>query len=184
MSEKNYVVNVKNKSGTIFTVRGDSAAELVANITDTIVNSTHEAVAALEELLLQGTPSAPIDFGQFTPPQPVVNNTVDTVLSAVGGTVISAQSSGVMPTEFAPVAPPVQAAPTGVETVEDRWGNKWTYGRADAPICPNGPMVLKSATNMSGKPYVGFFDPAGGPRWQGAKIPTDQQTAPKFGVKV
>jgi hypothetical protein len=184
VSEKNYVVNVKNKAGTIFTVRGDSAAELVANITDTIAHSAHEAVAALEELLLQGTPSAPIDFGQFTQPQTVVSNPVDAVLSAVGGTVISTQSTGVAPTEFAPVAPPVQAAPVGVDTVEDRWGNKWTYGRADAPICPNGPMVLKQGTNQSGKPYVGFFDPAGGPRWQGAKIPTDQQTAPKFGVKV
>lgn len=178
MTEKNYVVNVKNKAGTIFTVRGDTATELHQNIVDAVNLALNDSVAALEELLLLGTPAQPVTYSA-PPTVTTAVNPVDTVINAVGGTVITQEPAG-----FAPVPPPTQQAPAGVDTVEDRWGNRWTYGRADAPICPNGPMVLKQGTNQSGKPYVGFFDPAGGPRWQGAKIPTDQQTAPKFGVKV
>jgi hypothetical protein len=165
MAEKNVTVTVKTKHGSLVTIRGDEPEEFVNRVTSADNAGFNLAVQAFEELII----SAPV-------------NAVQVIASTLGATVIS--ETPVSTDSFAPVAPPVQQVPAGVETVEDRWGNKWTYGRADAPICPNGPMVLKSATNMSGKPYVGFFDPAGGPRWQGAKIPTDQQTAPKFGVKV
>jgi hypothetical protein len=179
MSEKNYVVNVKTKVGTIFTVRGDSAEELNGNIQNAIVNSTHDFVAALEEQLI-GSSSVPTQHVA----QPVVQAAPTAVeaITAIGGTVVSEQP--VAPS-FAPVPPPTQAAPAGgVDVIEDRWGNKWTYGRADAPVCPNGPMVLKQGINKSGGSYAGWFDPAGGPRWQGAKVPSEAQTPPKWGVKV
>jgi hypothetical protein len=51
MSEKNYVINVKTKAGTIFTVRADSAAELNTNVQDVVNNATNQYVVALEELL-------------------------------------------------------------------------------------------------------------------------------------
>jgi len=90
MTEKNYVVNVKTKIGTIFTVRADTAEELNTNITEVINYSVHDSVAALEELLtgITATPASP----------------VDTVLAAVGGEVISTT-----PTAFTPVPPPAVA---------------------------------------------------------------------------
>jgi len=51
MSEKNYVINIKTKAGTIFTVRADSAAELNTNVQDVVNNATNQYVVALEELL-------------------------------------------------------------------------------------------------------------------------------------
>ena len=99
MAEKNYVVNVKTKVGTIFTVRADTAEELNSNILEVINFSVHESVAGLEELLtgIVATPASP----------------VDTVLASLGGTVISTESHGVAPVAFAPVPPP-SAAPTAV----------------------------------------------------------------------
>lgn len=165
MSEKNVTVTVKTKHGSLVTLRGDEPEEFVNRVTSAENAGFALAVQAFEELVI----NAPV-------------NAVQVIADTLGGTVIS--ETPVSNDTFAPVPPPVQAAPTGVDTVEDRWGNKWTYGRADAPVCPNGPMVLKQGTNQSGKSYAGWFDPAGGPRWQGAKIPADQQTAPKWGVKV
>jgi len=128
MAEKNYVVNVKTKLGTIFTVRADSAEELNANITDVINHSAHESVGALEELLT-GIVATP------------VANPVETVLNAVGGVVISTESSGVTPTAFAPVAPPVQASPT----VGDK-------------TCVHGVMVKRTGTGAKGE-WRAFFCP-------------------------
>lgn len=165
MSEKNYVVNVKTSKGTIVTARGDSAEELISNINALVAEGAGDAIATLEAVLT-GMPSVSPSY-----------NAVDAVVNALGGTVMSEAPA------FAPVPPPVSAVPTGPETVTDKWGSQWVYGRPDAPLCPNGPMVLKRGTNQAGKPYVGFFDPAGGPRWQGEKIDSKQQTAPVFGVK-
>jgi hypothetical protein len=37
-------------------------------------------------------------------------------------------------------------------------------------------MVLKHGTaQATGKPYKGWFDPAAGPHWTGAKIPKEEQ---------
>lgn len=89
MSEKNYVVNVKTKSGTIITVRGDSAEELASNIGGLVAQGLDSHVDALEELFLGTTaPSA-----------------VDVVTQALGATVTGT-------TSFAPVPPPVASAPT------------------------------------------------------------------------
>jgi len=93
MAEKNYVVNVKTKNNTIFTVRGDTAEELNSNITDVINFSVSDLVLALEELFLEVKPPAP--------------SSVDIVANALGATVIEA-------TNFAPVPPPVATAPVSV----------------------------------------------------------------------
>lgn len=183
-SESNFSVTVKTPKGSLFTVRGDEASEFAARIEAAVDASIEFHVNMLEKVIAGQVGSAPVA-------QPVVaQDPVALVQQSMGGTIIS--ETPVEPWEqeqqgFAPIPPPQQSAPAvagGVETVEDRWGSKWTYGRADAPICPNGPMVLKQGINKAGKPYVGFYDPAGGPRWQGAKIPSDQQSPPKFGVKV
>jgi hypothetical protein len=89
MTEKNYVVNVKTKAGTIITVRGDSAEELNSNITEAVNFGVNDSVAALEELFL-GAPAP---------------SAVDIVTSALGATVTGT-------TSFAPVPPPVQATPS------------------------------------------------------------------------
>lgn len=92
MTEKNYVVNVKTKNNTIFTVRGDSAEELNTNITAVINFGVHDSVLALEELLLGAPAPAP--------------SAVDVVTNALGATVTNV-------TNFAPVPPPVtNAAPS------------------------------------------------------------------------
>jgi hypothetical protein len=170
MTEKNYVVNVKTTKGTIVTARGDSAEELISNVNALVAQGAADAIATLEQVLTGATP---------VPPS---NSAIDTVVASLGGTVVSEEPIAAPPA-FAPVPPPVSATPSGPETVTDPWGNQWTYGRPDAPSCPNGPMVLKRGINQAGKPYVGFFDPAGGPRWQGEKIDSKQQTKPVFGVK-
>lgn len=178
-SESNFSVTVKTPKGSLFTVRGDEASEFITRIEAAVEASVEFHVEMLEKAI-SGQTSAPV----------VKQDSVAIVQQAMSGTVIS--QTPVEPWEqeqagFAPIPPPQQqqTAPSGgVDTVEDRWGSRWTYGRADAPTCPNGPMVLKQGTNQAGKPYVGWFDPAGGPRWQGAKIDSKQHTAPQFGVKV
>jgi hypothetical protein len=75
-----------------------------------------------------------------------------------------------------PVAAPVSAG--GEETVNDKYGNIWVYNHPSAPECSRGKMVLKHGkAQATGKPYKGWFDPATGPKWTGAKVPKDQQAA-------
>lgn len=179
-SESNFSVTVKTKNGSLVTVRGDEASEFVTRIEEAVERGLEFHIDMLEKVIT----------GQAASSAPVRQDPVAIVQQAMGGTIISetpTSSTDAWAGEqagFAPVPPPQQAAPAGVDTVQDRWGNRWTYGRADAPTCPNGPMVLKQGTNQQGKSYAGWFDPAGGPRWQGEKIPAANQTAPQWGVKV
>jgi hypothetical protein len=93
--ESNYVVNVKTKVGTIITVRGNDATEFETNINALIGNGLNNSIAAMEELFLGTQPSQPSNTG------------VNTVVAALGGTVISETPIGVVPVAgFAPVAPP------------------------------------------------------------------------------
>lgn len=133
MSEKNYVVNVKTKLGTIFTVRGDSAAELNSNIKDVVENGSNEFVAALEELLLGTAPSPAV-----VQTAPATTNPVDVVVAAVGGTVISAPAPTYAP---APVAVPEQ----GNNTV--------------APPCAHGTRTFVQAAPGSGKTWKAWMCP-------------------------
>lgn len=66
----------------------------------------------------------------------------------------------------------------GEQTVTDKYGNTWVYNHPSAPECARGKMVLKHGkAQATGKPYKGWFDPASGPNWAGAKVPKDQQAA-------
>ena len=97
MSEKTYVVNVKTKAGTIFTVRADSATELNSNIQEVVALSVNDSVLALEELLTGVT--------SFTV------NATDVVLNTLGGQVVDTTPT---PTTFAPVPPPQTATAQNV----------------------------------------------------------------------
>ncbi len=130
MTEKNYVVNVKTKNNTIFTVRADSASELSENIKDVINGSTHDHVLALEELLLG---VAPPQTPTATP------SAVDLVASALGGTVISETP---VPA-FAPVPPPPVAS---------------TASQVGARMCTHGAMVGRKGNGAKGE-WKGLFCP-------------------------
>jgi len=153
MSEKNYVVNVKTKLGTIFTVRADTAAELNSNIKDVVENGSNEFVAALEELLLGTAPSATFAeqaqkyaiLPAFGTPAPETSNPVDIAVSAVNGTVIhSVPVPQVIPAQTyvpAPVAQPEQ----GNNTV--------------APPCAHGTRTFVQAAPNSGKTWKAWMCP-------------------------
>lgn len=61
-------------------------------------------------------------------------------------------------------------APTAVagaiEVLKDKYGNEWTYGHPDAPDLPDGrgKYAKKKGVSKAGKTYVGWFDPAKGPK--------------------
>jgi hypothetical protein len=86
MSEKTYVINIKTKAGTIFTVRADSAKELDENIKDVIDNDIAGSITGLESIITS------------TP----VTDAVSILQDTLGATVINeAPVAG-----FAPVPPP------------------------------------------------------------------------------
>ena len=95
--EKNYVVNVKTKAGTIVTARGDSAEELVANINALVAQGANDAIATLEEL-----------FAGVSAPRVLATDPIAIVQASLGGEVVTEVPA------FAPKAPPAQAsAPSG-----------------------------------------------------------------------
>jgi len=128
--ESNYVVNVKTKVGTIITVRGTDATEFENNINALIGNGVNNSIAAMEELFLGTQPSQPSTAR------------INTVVDALGGTVIS--ETPIPPAApFAPVAPPSVAGVTagtasrtcihGVMTKREGVG---PYGPYKAYMCP------------------------------------------------
>jgi len=128
--ESNYVVNVKTKVGTIITVRGNDATEFENNINALIGNGVNNSIAAMEELFLNAQPSQPSNSG------------VNTVVAALGGTVISETP---IPTAapFAPVAPPVSnavaagtASRTCIHGVMTKREGVGPYGPYKAYMCP------------------------------------------------
>lgn len=86
MAEKNYVVNVKTKLGTIITVRGDSAEELDSNIDSYIDRGISAKISILENDIIGGGATAP--------------DPIAMVSQALGATVVEERPS------FAPVPPP------------------------------------------------------------------------------
>ena len=69
------------------------------------------------------------------------------------------------------------------ETITDKWGVRWEYGRPDAPATPRGPAVAKHATSQAGKAYSRWEDPAAGPKWfqeRQPKIEKSQQWQGSF----
>jgi len=92
MSEKTYVINVKTKLGTIFTVRADTAEELDANIASVIALDLAGSVAGLEEII--------------TGIKPVAQDPIAILKDSLGATVINDTAND----GFAPVAPPQTTA--------------------------------------------------------------------------
>ena len=132
--ESNYVVNVKTKVGTIITVRGTDATEFEANINALIGNGINNSIAAMEELFLGMQPSQPSNTG------------VNTVVAALGGTVISETPIPVAAPAavFAPVAPPVSNATITAGTASrscihgemTKREGEGPYGHYKAFMCP------------------------------------------------
>lgn len=154
MSEKTYVVNVKTKAGTIVTARGDTADELVTNINGLIAVGIDTAVETLEGLF----------GGRATPPS---NTRIDTVLDALGGTVVSETPVVLAPPTFNPVQPPAFTNPnagTGSKqcihgTMTKREGDG-PYGYYKAYMCPTEkgtPDQCKAIyTKQGSQEYINF----------------------------
>jgi hypothetical protein len=134
--ESNYVVNVKTKVGTIITVRGTDATEFESNINALIGNGINNSIAAMEELFLGMQPSQPSQPNR---------SGVDTVVAALGGTVVSETPIGVIPVAgFAPVTPPSN-------------GNTFTAGTASRS-CIHGVMTKREGVGPYG-PYKAYMCP-------------------------
>jgi hypothetical protein len=127
MTEKNYVVNVKTSKGTIVTARGDSAEELISNINALVAEGAADAIATLEQVLT-GMPSVSPS-----------NNAIDTVVASLGGAVVSETPT----TGFAPVPPPVSAAPST---------------SAGQVSCSHGSMIGRKGNGAKGE-WKGYFCP-------------------------
>ena len=131
--EKNYVVNIKNKVGTIFTFRGDSATELQTNIVQFVSNALQEDIKAVEELLLGASaPQSAVQVVQNAFPEATVVDQWATEQPAQG---------------FAPVAPPVAAAPAGFAGPGTAQKN-----------CVHGLMTKRTGEGQWG-PYKAFYCP-------------------------
>ena len=131
--ESNYVVNVKTKVGTIITVRGNDATEFEANINALIGNGINNSIAAMEELFLGTQPSQPSNTG------------INTVVAALGGTVISETPIPVAAPAavFAPVAPPASvgvvvgtASRSCIHGSMTKREGEGPYGHYKAFMCP------------------------------------------------
>jgi hypothetical protein len=128
--ESNYVVNVKTKVGTIITVRGNDATEFENNINALIGNGVNNSIAAMEELFLGTQPSQSSNSG------------VNTVVAALGGTVIN-ETPIPAAAPFAPVAPPAvigvvagTASRSCIHGVMTKREGVGPYGPYKAYMCP------------------------------------------------
>ena len=127
--ESSYVVNVKTKVGTIITVRGADAAEFESNINALVGNGVNNSIAAMEELFLGVQPS---------------NSGINTVVNALGGTVISETPISAPVAGFAPIVPPthVGGVTAGTASRACIHGNmtkregEGPYGHYKAFMCP------------------------------------------------
>jgi hypothetical protein len=134
MTESKFSYTGKLNSTDLFTVRGDSAQEFATNMIAAI-----EAIKSATELQI-----ALGGRGGMTSMDKAVQALTD---------------GGLNPTV-------VSSGPTSIEVVKDKYGNEWTYGHPDAPDLPDGrgKYAKKKGTSKAGKAYVGWFDPAKGPK--------------------
>jgi len=144
MTESMFSYTGKLNSSDLFTVRGNSVSEFKANLT-AAVEAIAEA-AALQQSLANRSGGA--TGGAFAA-QPAAAMQV-------------LQDAGLNPTPVAAGA----TTPAAIEVIMDRYGNEWTYGHPDAPALPDGrgKYAKKKGTSKAGKAYVGWFDPAKGPK--------------------
>ena len=135
MTESSFSYTGKLNGQDLFTVRGNTVQEFTANL-----QAATLAVAAASDLQM-------------------------TLLSRTGQTnmdraITALQDAGLSPQ-------PVSAnEPQAIEVVKDKYGNEWTYGHPDAPQLPDGrgKYAKKKGVSKAGKSYVGWFDPAKGPK--------------------
>jgi len=143
MTESMFSYTGKLNSTDLFTVRGNSVSEFRANL-----NAAVEAIA--EAVQLQARLGRPL-------PAPTGNAYTPNAEQAIQ----MLQDAGLNPQ-------PVVAGTTvqSIEVVKDKYGNEWTYGHPDAPDLPDGrgKYAKKKGVSKAGKSYVGWFDPAKGPK--------------------
>jgi hypothetical protein len=143
MTESMFSYTGKLNSTDLFTVRGNSVSEFKANL-----NAAVTAIA--EAVQLQASLSGRVA-------QPAGNAYTPNADAAIQ----MLQDAGLNPQ---PVA--AGTAPQSIEVVKDKYGNEWTYGHPDAPDLPDGrgKYAKKKGVSKAGKAYVGWFDPAKGPK--------------------
>jgi hypothetical protein len=138
MTESTFSYTGKLNGQDLFTVRGNSVAEFKANLI--------AAVEAINEA--QGLQSMLVN-------RPTGNAYAPNMEQAIQ----ALQDAGMNPQ-------PVSSSPQSIEVVKDKYGNEWTYGHPDAPDLPDGrgKYAKKKGVSKAGKAYVGWFDPAKGPK--------------------
>jgi hypothetical protein len=134
MTESSFSYTGKLNGQDLFTVRGNTVQEFTANL-----QAASLAVAAASDL-------------QMTLLSRTGQTSMDKAINAL-------QDAGLVPQ-------PVPSTPQAIEVVKDKYGNEWTYGHPDAPELPDGrgKYAKKKGVSKAGKSYVGWFDPAKGPK--------------------
>jgi hypothetical protein len=143
MTESMFSYTGKLNSTDLFTVRGNSVSEFRANMTAAV-----EAIAEAVELQRSlNNRSGGASGNAYTP-------NADAAVQML-------KDAGLNPT---PVA--TGTTPQAIEVIMDRYGNEWTYGHPDAPALPDGrgKYAKKKGISKAGKSYIGWFDPAKGPK--------------------
>lgn len=139
MTESTFSYTGKLNGQDLFTVRGNSVSEFKANLTAAV-----EAIAEAQSLQAV-----------------LVNRPSGTVYAPTGmdQAIQNLQNAGML-------AEPATSSPQAIEVVKDKYGNEWTYGHPDAPELPDGrgKYAKKKGISKAGKAYVGWFDPAKGPK--------------------
>lgn len=128
--EKNISVTVKTRNGSLVTFRGDEPEEFVQRVRDGILSDVAQTVLALEEFILDK---------EIT--------TVDRVVNAFNGEVLSTETYEPVVPAFAPVPPPVGATatpPAGMGTAVRN--------------CVHGNMTKRTGDGQWG-PYKAFYCP-------------------------
>ena len=138
MTESTFSYTGKLNGQDLFTVRGQTVAEFKANLV--------AAVEAINEA--QGLHTMLVN-------RPTGNAYAPNMEQAIQ----NLQAAGLDPQ-------PVASTPQAIEVVKDKYGNEWTYGHPDAPSLPDGrgSYAKKKGVSKAGKAYVGWFDPAKGPK--------------------
>jgi hypothetical protein len=137
MTESTFSYTGKLNGQDLFTVRGNTVAEFTANLQAALL-AIASATDLHTQLLSRSNPSG-----------------MDRAITAL-------QEAGML-------AEPVSTQPAtaqAIEVVKDKYGNEWTYGHPDAPLLPDGRgnYAKKKGVSKAGKTYVGWFDPAKGPK--------------------
>ena len=136
MTESSFSYTGKLNGQDLFTVRGNTVQEFTANL-----QAAALAVAAASDLQM-------------------------TLLSRTGQTSIDKAITALQDAGLNPQPVTVPSTPQAIEVVKDKYNNEWTYGHPDAPDLPDGrgKYAKKKGVSKAGKAYVGWFDPAKGPK--------------------